>query len=154
MNVIYKKLDEIFPYENNPRINDDAVEYVRKSIGKFGFRVPIIIDKNNVIVAGHTRFKAAEELKLEEVPCLIADDLTDEQIREYRLVDNKVSEYSRWDAEKLDLELEDLELSDFGFITHENDDFNVDDFFIDSEEVKEKEPKKVQCPHCGEWFEV
>ena len=81
MEIITKKISEIIPYENNPRKNDDAVEYVANSIKEFGFKVPVIIDKNNVIVAGHTRVKAAERLGIEEIPCIMADDLTDEQIK-------------------------------------------------------------------------
>lgn len=109
MEIINKKLDELKPYENNPRFNDDAVEYVAKSIKEFGFKVPIIIDKNGVIVAGHTRYKASLELGLEEVPCIVADDLTDDQVKAFRLADNKVSDYSIWNNTALLEELEDLE---------------------------------------------
>ncbi len=109
MEIINKKLDELKPYENNPRFNDDAVEYVAKSIKEFGFKVPIIIDKNGVIVAGHTRYKASLELGLEEVPCIVADDLTDNQVKAFRLADNKVSDYSIWNNTALLEELEDLE---------------------------------------------
>mgnify|MGYP002514876955 CR=1 FL=1 len=92
MKIVNKKIEELKPYENNPRFNDDAVEYVAKSIKEFGFKVPMVIDKNNTIITGHTRYKAALELGLEEVPCIIADDLTEEQIKAFRLSDNKVSE--------------------------------------------------------------
>ncbi len=92
MKIEYKKIDDLKPYENNPRFNDDAVEYVANSIKEFGFKVPIVIDKDNVIVAGHTRYKASMELGLEEVPCIVADDLTDEQVKAFRLADNKVGE--------------------------------------------------------------
>ena len=109
MNIVYKKIDELKPYENNPRYNDDAVEYVAKSIEEFGFKVPIVIDKNGVIVAGHTRYKASLELGLEEVPCIVADDLTEEQIKAFRIVDNKVADYSIWDNVSLLKELEELE---------------------------------------------
>lgn len=77
MKIIDKKLDEIFPYEKNPRKNDDAVEYVANSIKEFGFKVPIVIDKNGTIVAGHTRYKAAKSLGMDTIPCVVADDLTD-----------------------------------------------------------------------------
>ena len=103
-------LDKIIPYENNPRFNDDAVEYVASSIKAFGFKVPIVIDKNNVIVTGHTRVKAAEILGLEKVPCIKADDLTDDQIKAFRIADNKVSEFATWDYDKLDIELEDIDI--------------------------------------------
>lgn len=92
MQVIQKGLNEIKPYANNPRKNDAAVPKVASSIKEFGFKVPIIIDSNGEIVAGHTRYKAAKQLKLENVPCIIADDLTDEQIKAFRLADNKVAE--------------------------------------------------------------
>jgi ParB-like chromosome segregation protein Spo0J len=150
--IVYKKLDDLTPYENNPRNNDDAVEYVAKSISIFGFKVPMVIDSSNVIVCGHTRYKAARELGIEEVPCIIADDLTDDQIKAFRLADNKVAEFSKWDIEMLNSELEVLEIDmeDFGFV--EISDIDLDDFFEDPE-PKVKEPKKIQCPHCGEWFE-
>ena len=113
------KTSEIKAYKNNPRNNDDAVGPVAKSIKQFGFKVPIIIDKNNVIVAGHTRLKAAIKLKLAEVPCIVADDLTEEQIKAFRLADNKVSEFATWDFELLDIELVNIsciDMSDFGFL--------------------------------------
>lgn len=118
MNVIDKKLSELKPYEKNPRKNDEAVKYVMKSIKEFGFKVPIIIDKNNVIVCGHTRYKASKKLKLETVPCIIADDLTEEQIKAFRLADNKVSEKAEWDFDLLNDELNsifDFDMTDFGF---------------------------------------
>ena len=92
MKIVEKKLDEIKPYENNPRFNDDAVQYVANSIKEFGFKVPIVIDKDNTIVAGHTRYKASLLLGLDKVPCIVADDLNEEQIKAFRLADNKVSE--------------------------------------------------------------
>ena len=118
MNIIEKNLKDIKPYEKNPRKNDNAVEYVANSIKEFGFQQPIVIDKNNVIVAGHTRYKASKKLGLEKVPCIIADDLTDEQIKAYRLADNKVSEKSEWDVDLLQDELSeilniDMEMFDF-----------------------------------------
>ena len=118
MNIIEKNLNEIKPYEKNPRKNDNAVEYVANSIKEFGFKVPIVIDKDGVIVAGHTRYKASKKLGLEKVPCIIADDLTPEQIKAYRLADNKVSEKSEWDFDLLQDELSeilniDMEMFDF-----------------------------------------
>ena len=117
MQVIEKKISDLIPYENNPRKNDIAVDAVMASIKEFKFRVPIIIDKNSVIVAGHTRLKAAQKLGLKTVPCIVADDLTPEQIKAFRLVDNKVGELAGWDFEKLDLELEELDfdMTPFGF---------------------------------------
>lgn len=111
-------LADLIPYDKNPRKNNEAVKYVMESIKEFGFKVPIVIDKNNVIVAGHTRYKAAKKLKLKEVPCIVADDLTDEQIKAFRLADNKVAEKAEWDfdylAEELN-ELIDFDMSVFGF---------------------------------------
>ena len=106
--IIYKPTDKIVPYENNPRLNDEAVEPVANSIKQFGFKVPIIIDSSNVIVAGHTRLKAAKQLGMDKVPCIVADDLTEEQIKVFRLADNKVSEFSSWDYEKLEEELNNI----------------------------------------------
>lgn len=154
MEIQNKKITEIIPYENNPRKNNEAVQYVTNSIQNFGFRVPIIIDKNNIIVAGHTRYKAAQLLKMKNVPCLVADDLTEEQINAFRLADNKVAEKSTWDLEMLDKELQkilDFNMSEFGF--EDQEDVNFDDFFTDTE-PKEKEKKLITCPNCGEPIEI
>lgn len=139
------KLDELIPYEKNPRKNDDAVQYVAESIKQFGFKVPIIIDKNNIIIAGHTRYKASIQLGLEEVPCIIADDLTEEQVKAFRLADNKVSEKAEWDFELLEEELEniiDIDMEDFGFL-----DINVDfeDESVDTDGAEEY-TTKVDVP--------
>lgn len=120
MQITELNLSDIKPYEKNPRKNDEAVKYVSESIKQFGFKVPLVIDKNNVIVCGHTRYKAAKNLKLKTVPCILADDLTEEQIKAYRLADNKVAEKSEWDFDLLTPELEelnftDIDMSDFGF---------------------------------------
>ena len=101
MQIIEKHLDEIHPYENNPRKNDSAVKYVAASIREFGFKVPIVIDAGGEIVAGHTRYKAAHELGLETVPCVVADNLTPQQIKAFRLADNKTAEMAGWDFEAL-----------------------------------------------------
>lgn len=148
MEIINKKLDELKPYENNPRFNDDAVEYVANSIKEFGFKVPIVIDKNNTIVAGHTRYKASLELGLDEVPCIVADDLTEEQIKAFRLVDNKVSEKSSWDIELLDEELNDLDinLEDYGFDNIQIEWDNIDD--LTEENYEEPQHNMLECPKC------
>lgn len=153
--IEYKNIKDIIPYENNPRINDKAIDAVASSIKEFGFKNPIIIDKNNVIVAGHTRLKAAERLNMQMVPTILADDLTDEQVKAFRLADNKVSEIADWDFEKLEEELSNLEIdmSDFGFFNSAEVDISDDDFLLD-ENIKEKEPKKAKCPYCGEEFEI
>lgn len=106
--ITEKKIDEIMPYENNPRKNDNAVEAVANSIREFGFKVPIIIDKNNVIIAGHTRVKAGVRLGMKTVPCIMADDLTDEQIKAFRIADNRTAEKSTWDYETLLIELDEI----------------------------------------------
>lgn len=118
MDIKELKMSVIKPYEKNPRKNDNAVKYVAESIKEFGFKVPIVIDRNGVIVAGHTRYKAAKQLKMKTVPCLVADDLTDEQVRAFRLADNKVAEQAEWDVDLLDEELADIldiDMSMFGF---------------------------------------
>lgn len=160
MEIINKKIDEITPYENNPRKNDEAVKYVKKSIEEFGFKVPIIIDKNNEIVCGHTRLKAAKELDLKEVPCIKADDLTEEQIKAFRVADNKVGEMSNWDFSKLDEELEkiNIDMEMFGF--EKMEDIDIDAFFeeVDSDQQQdqqeEEQKQTVVCPHCGKEFKV
>ena len=124
MDIVEKKLADIKPYEKNPRKNDNAVDTVANSISQFGFKVPIVIDKDNVIVCGHTRYKASKKLGLEVVPCVIADDLTEEQIKAYRLADNKVSELAEWDIDLLGEELDDIfniDMSDFGFDLSEDE---------------------------------
>ena len=148
LEIINKKLDELKPYENNPRFNDDAVEYVANSIKEFGFKVPIVIDKDNVIVAGHTRYKASMELGLNEVPCIIADDLNEEQIKAFRLADNKVGEQASWDFELLDEELNDLGLNmeDYGFDNISIDWAEVDE--LSENTYEEPSHRMLECPKC------
>lgn len=131
--IIYKPITDIIPYEDNPRINDRAVKAVAESIREFGFNQPITIDKDGVIVTGHTRLKAAIKLGLEEVPVTVLDDLTPEQIRAYRLADNKTAELAEWDEDKLIQELKalgDFDMTIFGFDPPEPDpeDVREDDF--------------------------
>lgn len=124
MHIENYDIHDIKPYEHNPRINDSAVELVANSIKEFGFKQPIVIDTSHTIVAGHTRWKAANKLGLKEVPCVLADDLTPEQVRAYRLADNKVAEASEWDYDLLDDELADidaLDMSAFGFESDQTD---------------------------------
>lgn len=118
MKIVEINIKDLKEYENNPRNNDEAVEPVMNSIKEFGFKVPIIIDKDNVVIAGHTRLKAAKKLKLKTVPCIIADDLNEEQIKAFRLADNKVSEFATWDIELLSEEINNIfniNMSGFGF---------------------------------------
>ncbi len=157
MEIVYKKVLELKPYKNNPRINDEAVKYVKESIKEFGFKVPIVIDENNEIIAGHTRLKAAKELELQEVPCIIANDLTKEQVKAFRLADNKVSEKAEWDFELLESELAeiiDIDMEKFDFSKfNEELDVEDEDFISDTEITKQKK-RIVKCPHCGEEFEI
>ena len=107
---------DIHPYEKNPRINDNAVEAVANSIRDFGFKQPIVVDGDMVIIAGHTRYKAAKKLKLKTVPVLVADDLTEEQVRAYRIADNSTAELATWDFDLLLPEIEglDFDMSEYG----------------------------------------
>ena len=107
------KLEKIKPYENNPRNNDSAVDKIVESIKEFGFQNPIILDKNYTIIAGHTRYKAAQKLNLDEVPCIVDDTLTDEKVKAYRIADNKLAELSSWNYDSLKLELQGLNDADF-----------------------------------------
>jgi len=111
--VQLRKINDIQPYERNPRINDQAVDAVAASLAEFGFRQPIVVDTDGVIIAGHTRWKAAKKLGLAKVPVHMATDLTPEQIKAYRIADNKTGELAEWDLEILPIELN--ELRDSGF---------------------------------------
>ena len=133
--IIYKNVGELVPYEKNPRKNTKAVKYVANSISAFGFKVPIVIDENNVVICGHTRVLASEKLGLNEVPCIIAKDLTEEQIKAFRLADNKVSEKAEWDFDLLNEEMDEIfnfDMEDFGFE------------FVDEEKNKEDTQNKVE----------
>lgn len=157
MQIMDKNIDKLIPYENNPRKNDKSVDYVANSISRFGFKVPIVIDSNDVIVAGHTRYKAAVKLKMDVVPCIVADDLTEEQIKAFRLADNKVGESSQWDMDLLTDELDgilDLDMSDFGFLAM---DMPEDDLAIDLDDNRPESQKKMRtchCPKCGFEFQI
>lgn len=163
--VQYVKLEDVIPYANNPRKNDgDAVDKVAASIKEYGFNVPLVLDKDNVIITGHTRYKAANKLKLSEVPCIYANHLTPAQVKAYRIADNKIAEYSKWNDELLAIEFEQLQEMDFnlellGFEDWETEhllnpisDEDLQDFFVEKEK-KPKEPKFIQCPECGCEFE-
>lgn len=124
-------LDRIIPYADNPRDNSGAVDAVAESIKSFGFNVPLVLDRDHVIITGHTRYKAAQKLGLSSVPCIIAEGLSEYQARAYRLADNRVSELATWDKVLLSQELKALEeigidMTDFGF-SEELDDLHPDD---------------------------
>lgn len=133
--IIYKNVGELIPYEKNARKNTKAVKYVANSIQSFGFKVPVVIDENNVIICGHTRVLASQKLGIDEVPCIVAKDLTEEQIKAFRLADNKVSEKAEWDFELLNEEMDEIfnfDMTDFGFE------------FVDEEKNKLDTQKKVE----------
>jgi ParB-like chromosome segregation protein Spo0J len=135
MEIVDKKTRDLIPYINNPRKNEKAVDYIAESIKAFGFKVPIVVDSKGVIVAGHTRVKAATKLGLKTVPCIVADDLSEEQIRAFRLADNKTAEFAEWDMELLPSQLADLafDMSKFGFDSIPPDMFD-DDFSLNADE--------------------
>ena len=146
MEYIKKKLVDIHPYENNPRINDEAVDDVIESIKQCTYISPIIIDEDGVILAGHTRYKALTKLGYKEADVIVVCDLSDEQKKKYRLYDNKTSEFASWDQRKLNEELADVDFEgfDFGQPVKET-----------KEDDKENKTKEVKvCPCCGEEFEV
>ena len=146
------RMEDIRPYPNNPRKNDGAVDAVAESIRQCGYVAPIIVDEDGVILAGHTRYKALQKLGCETADVLIKSGMTEEQKKKYRLLDNKTGELAGWDFEKLAIELDGLDFGDFDF-GFDSDSFEWADL-VEDMEPKEKEPKKIQCPHCGEWFEA
>ena len=144
LKIFQKNVTDLIPYVNNPRNNAAAVDAVASSIAEFGFNVPIVLDKNNIIVTGHTRLLAAKKLGLESVPCIIADHLTDAQIKAFRLADNRVSELATWDTDLLASELEELadlnvDMSAFGFEEPEADPDAVDECEPEEEAAEEEE---------------
>ena len=156
MKIIECNPKDLKPYPNNPRINDDAIDKVVESIKNFGFKQPIVVDGNMTVVVGHTRLKAAKYLKMDTVPVIVAEDLTDEQIKAYRLADNKVAEFAEWDMELLGDELKDI-LSGENIFTG-FDDFETQSILLGFEETEESledyEPPKedgiklATCPEC------
>lgn len=146
--IIMLPVPEVRPYEKNPRKNAEAVKYVKASIEKFGFKQPIIVDSNRVIIAGHTRLEAAKSLGMAEVPCIVADDLTDAQVKALRLADNKVAEFAEWDLDLLGgelgelAEISDIDMGDFGF---------DDNLEMDDEEENGTEEKGV---NLSETFQI
>lgn len=146
MNVVMFPIKEIIPYENNPRNNEKAVEAVANSIREYGFKKPILIDENHVILAGHTRRLAALLLGLKEVPCVVISDLDEDRKKAFRLADNRVSEFSVWDNELLKAEMQkavETDFSEFGF--------DIDDKV--KAEVQEDVGVRIhKCPKCGAEF--
>lgn len=157
LKIEYLDINDLKPYGRNAKKHPkEQVQRIVNSIKEFGMCDPIgIWGKDNLIVEGHGRLIALKELGYTEVPVIRLDHLTEEQRKAYTLAHNKTNE-SEWDLDLLNLELNDLKdmnMDEFGFFTYEDEDVNIDDFFTDAE-TKEKEPKKVQCPHCKEWFEI
>jgi len=145
MKIEIADINSIKPYENNPRkLSEKAIETVAMSLKEYGFRQPIVVDKDRIIVVGHTRFRASKKLGFKEVPITIADNLTTEQINAYRIADNRTSEESEWDNELLKMELKELDLKDFNLeLTGFNEDqlnnmlFEERDGLTDEDEVPE-----------------
>ena len=146
MRYVKKKLAEIRPYENNPRIIDDAVDDVVESIRQCSYIAPIIVDEDGVILAGHTRYKALQKLGSQECDVVEVTDLTEEQKKKYRLYDNKTAEFASWDQRKLSAELSDVDFCGY--------DFGQPVTAIPEEEARDTGRKTMTCPCCGEVFEV
>lgn len=136
LKVQYWPIDDVHPYPNNPRNNDEAVEYVANSIREFGWQQPIVVDTDGTIIAGHTRLKAAKRLGMDTVPVVVADNLTPAQVNAYRLADNKVAEAATWDMEALAVELEGLEV-DFDMTMFDFDGIGFEPSFDDVEDEQE-----------------
>lgn len=161
LKIEYVDVDSLRPYDNNPRRYDRAIDAVARSIEEFGFRNPIIVDRNGVIIAGHTRWYAARKLGLGQVPIIRADDLTERQVRAFRIADNKTSELAQWDMELLVAELTDLGDDIFtGFTDDELAELltPADALDLDNEledEHEDEEQREIyRCPKCGFKFEV
>ena len=161
MKIEVRSIDDIKPYENNPRNNDDAVDAVANSIKEFGWQQPIVVDNEGVIIAGHTRYKAAKKLGLKHVPVVVADNLTPDQVKAYRLADNKTAELADWDMDLLNDELDqirNIDMSDFGFDELDDDQIDTEPKVDDNEELSlddfGDDKFEVVCPKCGFRFNV
>lgn len=160
-------IDRLIPYARNPRRNDEQVDRMASAIREFGFRIPIVAKSDGSVVDGHLRLKAAQKLGLKEVPVALADELTEAQVKAFRILANKSANWAEWDTDLLKLELEDLQELDFnleltGFDAEELGDIWLDgdggDFDPDEDaeatRLDEKEKKTATCPHCGHVFEL
>ena len=154
LKIVYKKLDEVKPYENNPRKNDEAVGAVADSIKEVGFKNPIIVDKDGVIIAGHTRLKAAKQLGLETVPVIYASDLTPAQAQLLRLADNKTSELAEWDDDKLQEEIEQLLAEGFDMTKYGFDVSDIDMSDATVEEVDAPDPPEEAKSKLGQIYKL
>lgn len=164
MQIVYKKVDKLIPYINNSRTHsEEQVNQICASINEFGFTNPILIDEKNNIIAGHGRLLASKKLKMEEVPCIILQGLTEAQKKAYIIADNKMALNANWDFNLLSLELENLKELDFdleltGFNTDEIDSFlgtneDIQDNDYEEQELKENKTELHKCPECGCEFE-
>lgn len=174
MNIVWRDISELTPYERNAKLHpDEQIDRIANSLETFGWQQTLVIDSNGVIIVGHGRLLAAQKLTKQgkkkkyrwnnnepfdwsKVPCKLAEDMTEDEIKAYRLADNKLNE-SPWITDVLNDELDDiatLNMEDFGFLEIEPfDESTLDDLFADAPE-KEKEPKTIKCPHCGEIIEI
>ena len=157
------KIDEIIPYHDNPRVNTDAINVVKKSLSEFGFQQPLVLDKDNVIIVGHTRFAAAKELGFTDVPCFIAEDLSDDKIKAYRIMDNKSAEYASWNYGLLTKEITDLLESDYdleytGFTDVELEDMgfdmNLESFVEEPQSEEDVIPEMTEDPPISKMGDV
>jgi ParB-like chromosome segregation protein Spo0J len=160
MRIEQRALDTIFPYARNPRKNQQAIPKVKASLKEFGWRQPIVVDSDGVIIVGHTRYLAALELGLTEAPVHVAENLTPSQVKAYRLADNRTNQEAMWDDELLKLEIEDLKELDFdlkltGFDDHELSIPTFEPGSIKDQGILDSlSPKIVNCPHCGKEFDL
>lgn len=154
-------IQALVPYSDNPRVNKDAVDIVKKSLKEFGFQQPIVIDKNNEIVVGHTRFYASLELGFKEVPCLKADNLSEAQVKAYRIMDNKSSEFAQWNFGLLTKELQEIQDEDIGQLINTGySEAEINNMLgeISAIEIEESdiprmdETELMECPKCGYKF--
>ena len=160
MEIIERETSEIIPYEKNPRVNNNAVHKTMMSIKEYGFQQPIVVDKSGIVIAGHTRLKAAIKLGLKTCPVIVAENLTDAQIKAFRIADNKTGELATWDDELLAIEIQDLVDMDFdisltGFDASDFDsgmDFDVSG--TEDKQIKDNNENIVYCPKCGCGFKV
>jgi ParB-like chromosome segregation protein Spo0J len=165
LKIILKPIDEIYPYPNNARVNNATVKVLVKLIERVGFNVPIVIDREGVIVKGHARHKAAKILKMDRVPCIVSENSKEKNDRD-RVVDNKISELSSWDAEKLQFEIESVE-TDLTEIGLDFKELRVGIEDVDQSDIDEAKARQnyqqgdhplngfmaVTCPYCGGSFE-
>lgn len=159
MKLLTLRIDEITPYENNPRHNDNAVDAVAESIEQCSYLQPIVVDENHVVLAGHTRLKALKQLEYESAQCIVLEGLSEEQKKKYRYLDNKTAEAAQWDLEKLTLELDGLDMGDLDFFNLANETFEVN-APIEHTGAKEYEAEEFddeaftyECPVCGFRFD-